>query len=325
MSSPTEQRLGEAFRDLVADQPFTPDLSAIQQRVRQSRRRVRIVRGGIGVGMVAVVAVVAVGTTGAIQSQPTGTPQAGGGHPATIGSSTSSTGSRGPVGSPLVTLAADLASEPRPAGDATLVKRDQAYPDRPSIDGWDLYTDDGRYFYSNTEVGLPAQVRADNNQGDGVFAREIAAAIYAVNGDLNTARVGMAWSTQPTGTPVPSWLTSGTKTADGVARIDNYIWENSQDALIAGSGNPQVRAGVLRLLSTLSEVTVTDTTLAGQSALTLTAGTGAVMSGYQEALTINADTGVPLKFVGGVPSNVGVTVAYTSTRVTLADIAAGRF
>ena len=41
MNSPTEQRLGAAFRDLVAEQPFTPDVSAIEHRVRQARRRDR--------------------------------------------------------------------------------------------------------------------------------------------------------------------------------------------------------------------------------------------------------------------------------------------
>jgi hypothetical protein len=48
-------------------------------------------------------------------------------------------------------------------------------------------------------------------------------------------------------------------------------------------------------------------------------------SAYQEALTINADTGVPLKFVGGPAGHVGTTVNYVVTRVSLADIAAGKF
>ncbi|HEX3780786.1 MAG TPA: hypothetical protein VHX38_14055 [Pseudonocardiaceae bacterium] len=321
MTSPTEQRLADAFRDLVEDQPFTPDTSAIERLARQSRRRARITQGGITAGVFALTAVVAVGAAGAIGSRPTGTPQAGGAHPNTPSPTSPSTSK--PVGSPLVALAADLANEPRPTGDATLVERDQAYPNGPSIDGWDLYTDDGRYFYASKEAGLPAQIKAGDNQGDGVFAREVAAAIYAVNGDLNTARYRMAWAPQPTDTAPAS--ASKDTTNHGVTLNDNYIWENSQDALIAGSGNPQVRAGVLRLLSTLPEVTVTDTTLDGQSALTLTAGAGAVMPGYQEALTINADTGVPLKFVGGLPSDVGVTVTYASTRVTLAAIEAGRF
>ena len=53
MNSPTEQQLGAAFRDLVAKQPFTPDVLAIEQRARQARRRNRITRGGIGAGVVA--------------------------------------------------------------------------------------------------------------------------------------------------------------------------------------------------------------------------------------------------------------------------------
>ena len=32
MNSPTEQHLGAAFRDLVAEQPFTPDVPAIEHR-----------------------------------------------------------------------------------------------------------------------------------------------------------------------------------------------------------------------------------------------------------------------------------------------------
>ena len=38
MNSPTEQHLGAAFNDLVAEQPFTPDVSAIEYRARQARR-----------------------------------------------------------------------------------------------------------------------------------------------------------------------------------------------------------------------------------------------------------------------------------------------
>ena len=48
MNSPTEQHLAAAFRDLVAEQPFTPDVPAIEHRARQARRRDRIARAGIG-------------------------------------------------------------------------------------------------------------------------------------------------------------------------------------------------------------------------------------------------------------------------------------
>ena len=76
MNSPTEQQLGAAFRDLVAEQPFTPDVSAIEHRARQARRRDRIARGGIGAGVVAVAAVAAVGVASAVPSAPAGTAQA---------------------------------------------------------------------------------------------------------------------------------------------------------------------------------------------------------------------------------------------------------
>jgi hypothetical protein len=113
-------------------------------------------------------------------------------------------------------------------------------------------------------------------------------------------------------------------TAVGIT--DNYLWENSLDALTAGAGNPQVRVGVLRLLSTLPEVTVTNTTTDGQPTLTLAAGSPAFPDNYQEALTINARTGVPVAFAGGTPGQKpNVTIAYQVFRVTLAAIAAGKF
>jgi hypothetical protein len=46
---------------------------------------------------------------------------------------------------------------------------------------------------------------------------------------------------------------------------------------------------------------------------------------YQEAITINADTGIPLGFAGGPAGQVAVTVTYVVTRVNLADIEAGKF
>jgi hypothetical protein len=337
MNSPTEQQLGAAFRDLVAEQPFTPDVSAIEHLARQARRRDRIARGGIGV--VAVAAVAAVGVASALPSAPARTAQASGAHPAKTGASTSSTGSTD-AQPPLVKLAADLAAAPRPTGDATLVERETGTPGHASINVWDLYTDDGRYFFSQTQAGLPAQVRENNNQGDGQFGREVAAAIYAVTGDLDTAALKMAWA--PDATPVPAWLSAQVKNmSDGGLQIDDYVWENCQDALIAGSGNPQVRAGVLRLVSALPGITITHGTVDGQPTLTLTAGVaemGYTVSGidpanpkaaagpaYQEAITINADTGIPLKIVGSSAGEVTVNVSYVVTRVSLAGIASGKF
>jgi hypothetical protein len=354
MNSPTEERLGAAFRDLVAEQPFTPDVAAIEHRTRQARRRNRIARGGVGAGVVAVAAVAAVGVASAVPSAPAGPARAGGTHPAsrTIGTHPAARASAAhrantgsPAGSadaqrPLVQLAAVLVADAPPAGDATLVERETSGPGQPSINVWDLYADDGRYFFSQTEAGLPAQVKENNNQGDGMFGREVAAATYAATGDLATAELRMAWADDTN--PVPAWLAAQVKNISvGGLQIDNYVWESSEDALVAGSGNPRVRAGVLRLVSALPGITVTHGTVDGQPTLTLTAGAaemGDTVSGidpanpkaaagpaYQEAITINADTGIPLKIVGGSAGEVTVNVSYVVTRVSLAGIASGKF
>jgi hypothetical protein len=342
MNSPTEQHLGAAFRDLVAEQPFTPDVSAIEHRARQARRRDRIARSGIGAGVVAVAAVAAVGVASAVPSGSAGTAQAsgehptvqaGGAHPAKTGASAGS----GDAQQPLAQLAAVLVADPRPAGDATLVERETG---AARITVWDLYADDGQYFFSQTKAGLPAQVKEDNNLGDGQFGREVAAATYAATGHLGTAVLKMAW---PYATPVPAWLSAQVKDMSAGAphglQIDNYVWENSEDALIAGAGNPQVRAGVLRLVSALPDITVAHGTADGQPTLTITAGKAElgtvgidkadpkveVGPALEEAITINADTGIPLDIASGPAGKVTVGITYVVTRVNLANIAAGKF
>jgi hypothetical protein len=51
-----------------------------------------------------------------------------------------------------MTLAAHVAAEPQPVGDATLVERETGAPGQASIHVWDLYTDDGRYPKADTEL-----------------------------------------------------------------------------------------------------------------------------------------------------------------------------
>jgi hypothetical protein len=312
-------------------------LRSVRQRSRRARRMRALVPAGAllaagGAGALAVTMTASVTTAPVPAHTSAGT--ASGAHPASTGAPAGSTDAQ----PPLVKLAADVAAEPRPTGDATLVERETATPGKASINVWDLYTDDGRYFFSQTKAGLPAQVQKDNNQGGGQFGREVAAATYAVTGDLDTAALKMAW---PYATPVPAWLSAQVKNMKAGAQIDNYVWEDCQDALVAGSGNPQVRAGVLRLVSALPGITVTYGTVDGQPTLTLTAGVaelgrvgtdtakakamGETGPAYQEAITINADTGIPLKFAGGPAGKAAVTVTYVVKRVNLAGIAVGKF
>jgi len=237
-------------------------------------------------------------------------------------------------------------------GDATLVLRTQSYPDGTSSSEADLYADNGEYFSTPSEQGLPAAIAENGNLSNGFTAREIKAALDAVNGDLATAVHEMAVApfdngVKPSNTIVPleqkinaqTNLTAAQKAAliqkivaeanspsGQQAQTDNYIWMDSMDTLIEGAGNPDVRMGVLRILSTLSEVAVTNTTTNGQPTITLTAGSPAVGSNYQEAITIDANTGVPVSFAGGTPGQTpSVTISYQVSRVTVANIAAGNF
>ena len=92
--------------------------------------------------------------------------------------------------------------------------------------------------------------------------------------------------------------------------------------------------------STLPGIVVTHGIADGQPTLTVTAG--AAELGYattgraakfnpdsgpanQEAITINADTGIALQIATGTVGHVTVGVTYVVTRVNLASIAAGKF
>ena len=253
--------------------------------------------------------------------------------------------------SPLTTLAAFIqASEKPPPGNATLVISTQTNGSSPPQVGANLYTDSGAYYWAPAESGLPEAIADHENLANGVDAREVAAALYAENGDLATARIQMV-----NATPNPFGLGSagtgagqGRKNsaaikaarryheikahstpptrADRQEEIDNYIWNNCVDALTEGAGNPQVRAGVLRLLSTVPEVTVSHSVTDGQPTLTLTAGRALFAGIVQQVLTINAKTGIPISSVSGIPGQKpSSVVTFRVSRVTVADIAAGDF
>jgi hypothetical protein len=315
------------------------------------RHRAAVVRSGVAAGVaaaaaVAVIALVASspGPSTAVPSashhaatspgQSTTAPSASHHAPTSLGQSTTAPSVSNPVASPLLRLASYVSATATPPGDASLVVRTTGTGGN-SVTVYDLYADNGQYFFSQTESGLAAQVSEGNDLGGGIFAREIAAANLAVTGNVQTAAQDMADA------PDPSNVISPTQTADpsaiaakekatGVPQVgslfDNWVWENSQDALIAGSSQPQVRAGVLKILATLPDVTVTSSTSAGQPTLVLTAGADEVGANYSEQLTINATTGIPVSFASGVPGQTpSGTITYQVSRVALSDIAAGKY
>jgi hypothetical protein len=207
---------------------------------------------------------------------------------------------------PLVRLSQRIQAEPEPAGDATLVIRDQRYPgDEGSVLGYDLYLDDGRYFYGATKAELE---RAEPNSR--YHEPLVKAAVAAPGLAPDKARRAMD-------------LAVGGGKAPKVDRAteDNHVWVGSMDALLAGAGRKDVRAGVMALLATIETVKVS------REGRLLELSATDFPDAYTETLFVDAGTGVPQKFVGGVPGEEpGVRIDYDVKRVTAAtwaDAAAG--
>jgi hypothetical protein len=235
-----------------------------------------------------------------------------------------------------VTLAADLAAASRPTGDATLVERETGAPGHASINVWDLYTDDGRYFFSQTEAGLSAQVKENNNQGGGQFGREVAA-IYAVTGDLDTAALKMAWPPTRPRSPPGSRRRSRTYRPAGyrsTTTSGRTARTRSLRVPATPSCGPACCAWCPRCPASPSPMAPLTASPRSPSpparrswgAWGSTRPTPRLTGpAYQEAITINADTGIPLQIASGPAGKVTGTVTYVVTRVNLADIAAGPF
>jgi hypothetical protein len=332
----------ELHREILMSHMLTESGQA-PARHRRPRRRMLAIGGTAGFGIAAAaVAVTLIATS--TSRPPAASPRPLAGGPTASHSATPT------VSSPLVLLADTItASANKQPGDATLVFRSTTFTDGTAPgSGYDLYTDSGPDYWSPTKSGLPAQIAAHHSQGGGLFTREIAAAEYAVHGNLAIARERMADAPDPAlagkspAAQMSPWLLKvkaqllGVKPAPGQslaaaydkAYMDNWVWGDATDALEAGAGNPQVRAGVLRLLSTVSGIVVTHGTLDGQPTLVVGDVTpGLNGNGTSEgAMTLNASTGIPLKYTDGpVGKTADSTTTYKVSRVTVADIAAGKF
>jgi hypothetical protein len=214
-------------------------------------------------------------------------------------------------------------------GNATLEIRNQS-PTSKELggNGIGLFTDDGTYYWGTDKAALRrAVVEADG--GEDMFKRDIAAALYAVKGDLTTARAQMAVSNLvPGAKPDQTRAKKGPvkeRTPDQQKEItDNHIWTNAVDALLAAPENPQVRAGVLRLMTTMPNVKVTRTTTAGHPTLTLT-DTWSVTGRITETLILNPTTGQPLARTSTTPDLPPRTTYHHNSRVTLTAIKTGNF
>ena len=310
-------------------------------RARNRRRRALGTRGKVGIGISAGIGAVAAAAAVALVAM--SAPQSA----APAGSASQAPA----VTSKLVTLAARIsASGGSQPGDASLEIVKNIIGGKLMQVYYGLYTDGGALYSGDDKKTLVSAVNEHANQADSVDTREVAAARYAATGNLTAARELMVNAT-------PNWYALGQGTAarnaawqkgeaqraqimkeKGIktpikeptgkalqADIDDSVWDNSIDSLTWGAANPQIRAGVLRLLSTLPEVTVAKSTTDGQPTLTITAGPAVFGGDGNEVLTVSATTGLPVSSVStssGVPPGV---YTFRVSRVTLASIKAGKF
>lgn len=243
--------------------------------------------------------------------------------------------------SALTSLSHEVRASAPPSGDATLVRRVHTFADGSTMTGADLYLDDGTYYYAPTYEELPARIVARLSETSGAVARGWSAAIAALRLDDDAARRTMARANvdptdPPRSAPDPDdpdvAAQRRAREAEGpvgtlppatpAQLLDGAVWSNALDTLVAGAGRRDVRAGVLRVLATVDTVDVRATTTGGRDVLALRARL--FPDGYVEHLTIDATTGVPLRFEGGYPgARPTVVVTYDVQRVTAATLAAG--
>ncbi|MFI5592245.1 hypothetical protein ACIA5G_44855 [Amycolatopsis sp. NPDC051758] len=253
---------------------------------------------------------------------------------------------------PLVKLASAVQAAGTQPGDASLIVNTKfGRDDKPDL-YYTLYTDKGQQFTGDSTKSLARAVaKGDAQPAVPYDGNVMAAARLAANGDVDKARIAMitaggnalgvglspaeadkAWAAaqaetaelfRKIGKPVPAPKPRPTgKELENL--INNHLWSNTQHALFANAADAEVRAGVLKLYATIPDMIVGKTTVDGQAALSLTAPP-AILGGSADVLIINADNGLPIReeITSAEPAKRYV-VNYKSSRVTLADVAAGK-
>lgn len=256
------------------------------------------------------------------------------------------------VDSPLVKLASEVKASEQ-TGDASLIVRSTIAPDNSPYVFYTVYTDKGQTFHGDSAKTLSAAAAKGQDLATEYDATVMAAARLAANGDVEKAKNAMVnvspgwalgkstaeqekeWAQRQEATaevfrlkglpvPAPKPRPTGKELEDGV---NNALWSNTTYALFIGAANAEVRAGVLKLLATIKDVTIGRTDAGGRPALTLTAGPALQGGSGTHVLTVNADNGLPIRSetIPAAGSDGKPFVAdYKSSRVTLADVAAGK-
>ncbi|GIM91082.1 hypothetical protein Ato02nite_028750 [Paractinoplanes toevensis] len=294
---------------------------------------------GAGVGIAAAAAVVAV----VLNSSATGGAVAGQDSPAVAPGSV--TVDEAADRAPLMTLAGSIRTVTPAAGDAWLVKATQVHGTKTMQVVYTLYTD-GHAIYTGNSVRdvKRAIARHQDQMKAGGYAPLLKAAIAAADSSPADGRTRMLkaakdplvgldpaaqkaeWDKEQAAAQEIIKQKGGNAepkpySPQAVQRhFDNALWTFSTEALSAGDGNTQVRAGVLRLLSTISAVSVKNSTTGGTATLTITAGPEVFGGEGGEVLTVDARTGMLVKDVSTVPGLPQAATTYESSRVTASHL-----
>jgi hypothetical protein len=236
----------------------------------------------------------------------------------------------------LFNLANSVAQSPALPGNATLIKWSTVnvgFGGPPTMTGYDLYEDNGDYYFGQTLAALQSTVSnpsPSDSQG-APFGQVIAAAAASANLTSSQAAERLL-AADPHPTPHVGTTTSQGKTttwtqADVNSDLEGIEWQAITAALEGGAGRPQVRAGALLAASAMPDTTVTNTTFAGQPAVKVTWNEGP--DNYSESVIVNNQDGVLLsEFNGGATSgnDVGATsnTTYQVSRVTAPGLAPAR-
>lgn len=222
---------------------------------------------------------------------------------------------------PLVQLAADVRVMKAPAlpGDATLVVRDTFINGHHEIDGavyggYDLYTDAGVYYYAPDSLAQ-LQQSVDSHQAsiDGGNETKVLDGIAAAADDTPAQARQALLDTQPRDGRPPSIaqvrryyshlpqperarilrrMLRGAK-QPGALRInqDSTVYDTATQALEVGAGRPDVRAGAMEALDTLTGVKETHTRIHGIRALRVWFPN----DNAPETIWLDARSGVPIQ------------------------------
>jgi hypothetical protein len=263
------------------------------------------------------------------------------------GAGTAGTAGNGtsPADGPLLTLAGYIRTNAPSTGDAWLVVSTQVNGTKTMQVNYTLYTDSYKIYSGDSVKGVKGAIARHQDQSkSGGYGPVVKAAILAANSSPAEGRtqmleaaqdplVGLSpaaqqkeWNKEQAAAQAIIKEKGGTAkpkpySAQAVQQhFDNVLWTFSTEALSAGDGNTLVRQGVLRLLSTISGVSVAKSTTDGKATLTITAGSEVFGGAGSEVLTVDAKTGMLVKDVSNTPGTAKAYTTYKSSRVATAHL-----